>query len=104
VLEAKGRAHGGIVGAASGGIRSGLTLVGEGGPELADLPPGTMVHPAGTTREMLAGGGMPTSVEARLHMPPGLERGLVRMLMEALRLEIKAVAGSGPNSVQRALT
>jgi hypothetical protein len=43
-------------------------------------------------------------LEARLHMPPGLERGLVRMLMEALRLEIRAVAGSGPNSVQRALT
>lgn len=40
-----GRAHGGVVGqAASGGNRSGLTWVGEQGPELADLPPGTRVH------------------------------------------------------------
>jgi TP901 family phage tail tape measure protein len=38
------KATGGIVGAAaSGGIRSGLTLVGEQGPELAELPVGTRV-------------------------------------------------------------
>lgn len=52
-----GLAHGGIVGAAGGGIRSGRTLVGEYGAEFADLPPGTMVHPAGTTAAMMAGGG-----------------------------------------------
>jgi hypothetical protein len=40
----KGKASGGIVGmAASGGIRSGLTWVGEQGPELADLPVGSRV-------------------------------------------------------------
>jgi hypothetical protein len=38
-----------------------------------------------------------------LSLPPGLERGLVRSIVEALRIEIKAVGGSGPNNVQRAL-
>lgn len=46
-------AHGGITGAASGGLRGNLTLVGEDGPELAELPPSTRVHPAGRTRAML---------------------------------------------------
>ncbi|MFD5814420.1 phage tail tape measure protein [Streptomyces sp. NPDC127038] len=40
----KGKASGGIVGAAAtGGIRSGLTWVGEQGPELAELPVGSRV-------------------------------------------------------------
>lgn len=40
-----GYAHGGIVGtAANGGLRSGMTLVGEHGPELVQLPPGSHVH------------------------------------------------------------
>jgi hypothetical protein len=40
----KGKAAGGIVGAAaSGGIRSNLTWVGEQGPELLDLAPGSRV-------------------------------------------------------------
>lgn len=51
------RRHGGITGAASGGARGGWTMVGEGGPELVRLPYGSMVHPAGTTRNMLASGG-----------------------------------------------
>ncbi|MFI8301572.1 hypothetical protein ACIGCZ_37320 [Streptomyces nigra] len=37
------KAAGGIVGAASGGIRSNLTWVGEQGPELLNLPPGARV-------------------------------------------------------------
>jgi hypothetical protein len=37
-------AHGGIVGAAGGGARGGLTLVGEQGPELVRLPFGSTVH------------------------------------------------------------
>jgi hypothetical protein len=48
-------AHGGVVGAAaSGGGRSGLTMVGERGPELLDLPAGTSVHTAGDSMRMLA--------------------------------------------------
>lgn len=60
-----GFAHGGITGAASGGARGGLTWVGEQGPELVQLPFGSMVHPAGTSRAMaesgaLGGGGVQT--------------------------------------------
>lgn len=39
-----GHAHGGIVGAASGGIRGGLVKVGEQGEELAELPAGSKVY------------------------------------------------------------
>ncbi|MFJ1667353.1 phage tail protein [Streptomyces bottropensis] len=39
-----GKAAGGIVGAAAGGARGGLTWVGEQGPELVRLPYGSMVH------------------------------------------------------------
>jgi hypothetical protein len=38
-----GKTAGGIIGAASGGIRSNLTWVGEHGPELLDLPAGSRV-------------------------------------------------------------
>lgn len=60
--QVKGFASGGIIGAghaAEGGPRSGLTLVGENGPELADLAPGTTVHSNGDSRRMLGqmGGG-----------------------------------------------
>lgn len=49
------KAAGGIVGAAaSGGIRTGLTLVGEQGPELAELPIGSRVRSNPDTRRLLA--------------------------------------------------
>lgn len=49
---------GGVVGAAAGGgPRTGLTLVGEYGPELAHLAAGTMVRSAPDTQRMLSGGG-----------------------------------------------
>lgn len=62
-LIAKGtKAAGGPVGAAAaGGARpGGLTLVGENGPELLPLEPGTMVSPAANTASLLgrSGGGM----------------------------------------------
>jgi hypothetical protein len=57
-----GLAHGGIKGAANGATSSDLTWVGENGPELMDLPPGTSVHTAGDSRRMAtsqdASGGM----------------------------------------------
>lgn len=56
-----GHAYGGVVGAAAaGGPRGNMTLVGEQGPELVDLAPGSMVTPASATRQKLqdwAGGG-----------------------------------------------
>lgn len=52
---ALGFAHGGIIGAAGGGPRSGMTLVGEQGPELVKLPFGSTVYPNGQTENMLGG-------------------------------------------------
>jgi hypothetical protein len=53
-----GFAAGGIVGqAASGGVRSGLTWVGEHGPELVKLPTGSRVHSAGDSARMATSGG-----------------------------------------------
>lgn len=52
-----GYAAGGIIGgAASGGTKSGLTWVGENGPELIDAPAGTRVHSAGDSARLAAGG------------------------------------------------
>lgn len=51
------RARGGIIGAATGGIRSNLTMVGEHGPELVTLPPGAHVRSNPDTRRMLGAGG-----------------------------------------------
>ncbi len=45
-------AHGGIVGAATGGVHGGLRWVGEQGPELVNLAPGTQVHSAGDSARM----------------------------------------------------
>jgi hypothetical protein len=51
-------AHGGVTGAAaSGGVRSNRTVVGEAGPEVVDLPPGATVHTTGDSARMLAGMG-----------------------------------------------
>lgn len=51
----KGKASGGIVGAAaSGGIRSNLTWVGESGPELLDLAPGSRVWSNPDSKRMAA--------------------------------------------------
>lgn len=55
-----GRAHGGVVGhvgtAATGGVRNGMTLVGEHGPELVDLAPGSHVRSNPDTRRLLSNG------------------------------------------------
>ena len=53
-----GRYVGGILkdaipGLATGGIGSGLTIVGEGGPELVDLPKGTRVHSNSDSKKIL---------------------------------------------------
>lgn len=54
------QAHGGIIGAAGGGPRSRMTLVGEQGPELVDLAPGSRVRSNPDSRRIadgMAGGG-----------------------------------------------
>lgn len=83
-----GLAHGGISGAAGGGPRGRQTLVGEHGPEIVDLAPGSTVHPAGETQRMLAGGGDTYVVNLNCYGPIGspaqLEDWLARAL-ESLR-------------------
>jgi hypothetical protein len=57
LLGALGFEHGGITGAAGGGPRSRLTMVGEHGRELVRLPPGAYVHSNPDTERMMGGGG-----------------------------------------------
>ncbi len=66
ILRSKGmKSAGGIAGAASGGIRSGLTWVGEHGPELADIPAGSRVWSNPDSMRMASGqgGGPPILVQ-----------------------------------------
>lgn len=84
-------AHGGITGAASGGNRSGLTWVGEQGPELAQLPPGTTVNTAGDSQRMMkqAYQGTGGSSEVMLSAKPGSSRDLMDLLIENLQYECR---------------
>lgn len=96
-----GRAHGGIQGAASGRIGSGLTWVGESGPELASLPAGTTVHSAGDSRRMMqqamSGGG--GASELLVRAAPSAHRDLMSILVESLQFYVRTTAGG---SVQKA--
>jgi hypothetical protein len=58
----EGRAHGGVIGAANGGPRSGRIRVGEYGAEDIDLAPGSMVHTASDSQVGSGGGGADTRV------------------------------------------
>jgi hypothetical protein len=83
-----GMAHGGIVGAAGGGPRSAMTLVGEQGPELVTLPFGSTVHPNGQSMNMLAGmagggGGGPIDITLVLD-----GRVLAKAMFDPLRGEV----------------
>jgi hypothetical protein len=51
-----GHAYGGITGAAEGGARGGMTLVGENGPELVRLPGGSSVYSHPDTQSMMMHG------------------------------------------------
>ena len=53
------RAHGGVIGsrvgkAATGGVRNNLTMVGEQGPELVELPGGSRVRSNPDTRRIMS--------------------------------------------------
>lgn len=97
---AGGRAHGGIIGAAGGGPRSGLVLVGEQGPELIKAAPGSTVFTAGKTRQMLGegGGGGVARIELEWVGGNGSDE-----FLTWLRKNIRVRAGTGSDSVQRAL-
>jgi hypothetical protein len=91
--EGGGYAHGGIIGAASGGPRSRMTLVGEQGPELVDLAAGSRVHTANQTRQMLAtGGGVSGQPIALTVVIGGTTVGTA--LIDPLRKEIRNQGGN----------
>jgi hypothetical protein len=104
----QGHASGGIAGAATGGVHSELRAVGEQGPELISLPPGSHVYsnPDSMAIAGRAGGdlggrfGGPTahSGDAATRVaftfdPAGASK-LIRAIMEMLRAEIRAEGGS----------
>lgn len=87
-----GFASGGIVGrAAEGGPRNNLTMVGEHGPELVDLAPGSRVRSNPDTRRFMAasGGGGRTVLELRSSGAP-----VDDMLLELLRKAIRVRGGN----------
>lgn len=93
-LDQRQRRHGlrtgGVVGtAATGGVRNNMTLVGEDGPELVDLPGGSRVRSNPDTRRIM-GGGMGGGQTVRLMIDAGpseTSRLLLKLLRNAIRVE-----------------
>lgn len=92
--------HGGVVGAAAaGGLRRGLTMVGEGGPELADLAAGSHVYSNPDTRQMLRSaptGGGPVVLEFR-SSGSEIDEMFVKMIRKFVRVRggsVQTVLGS----------
>jgi hypothetical protein len=101
VSLAKMLAHGGIAGsAADGGLKSGMTWVGENGPELVKLPPGAQVHSNPDSMRMMQGGSSNLSARVTVDRSGASERDIIGALMRMLRIEIDQVAGG---NVQQAL-
>lgn len=86
-------AHGGVIGAAGGGPRSRMTLVGEQGPELVDLAPGSRVRSNPDSKRIAdgmagGGGGGPVVLELR-----SSGSRIDDLLMEILRGAIRVKGG-----------
>jgi len=90
------KASGGVVGAFSGMVRGGRTLVGEYGPEVVDLPFGSTVHSNPDTERMLAQGGSSGTQTIQLEWVGGAGD----KLFEVIREHVRVRGGSGKNSVQ----
>lgn len=107
-LSALGYASGGIAGmlpqsvgrAASGGIRNNLTLVGERGPELVDLAPGSRVHSNEDSRRMVSQGGGDEGEFVALARWVGSGNAMVDAIMSGIQLKITRQFGG---SVQAGL-
>jgi hypothetical protein len=98
------QAHGGVVGgigsAASGGVRGALTLVGEQGPEIVDLPFGATVRSNPDSMAALAGGaGRGGGGVLQLEWVGNSADPLFQLLRNGIRVKY----GSDPKSVQKAL-
>ncbi|GAA1749386.1 hypothetical protein [Nonomuraea bangladeshensis] len=83
-VSASTRARGGIIGAAGGGPRSNMTLVGEQGPELVRLPFGSTVIPAGQSKQMLNQGGGGGGVVVNLYVQGSIrsDRDLIQIIRD----------------------
>lgn len=82
----RGFASGGIVGAASGGSRSRLTLVGERGSELVDFAQGRVYNHEQTKRMLAGGGGGPVAVNIMVSADRGsVGNPLVEAVLELIR-------------------
>ncbi len=93
-LDQRKRRHGlrtgGVVGtAATGGVRNNMTLVGEDGPELVDLPGGSRVRSNPDTRRIMGGGsGGGQTVRLMIDAGPSeTSRLLLKLLRNAIRIE-----------------
>jgi polyhydroxyalkanoate synthesis regulator phasin len=82
-------AHGGPIGhAATGGGRTGLTWVGEQGPELVQLPTGSMVSPTGASSAQGAGGGSGGGGVARVSIDlSGVDTRILDWLRDRIRID-----------------
>jgi predicted nucleic acid-binding Zn-ribbon protein len=71
---------------AKGGPASGLTVVGEEGPELVDLPSGSYVHSNPDSKRMAAtlGGGESMSLTVNVYPAPGMTPAMARAFGEAV--------------------
>jgi hypothetical protein len=79
-----GEAHGGVTGtAATGGIRHNMTLVGEHGPELVDLAPGSYVHSNPDTERILGGQSQTVEIHVHVHGSVLTERDLKETMRDA---------------------
>ncbi len=90
-----GDAHGGITGAATGGLHGGPRWVGEHGPELVELPPGTRVNSNADSMRMASGAGQSMGQLLVQLVLDG--KVLVEQLVEPTR---ELVRGQGSGSVQ----
>lgn len=94
-IQAPGRRMGGIIGAATGGVRSNMTLVGEQGPELVDLPAGSRVRSNPDTARMMGGGfGGAGSAQPLVAIIQIGEKKIGEVLIDPLRKEIAARGGN----------
>lgn len=88
------KASGGIVGmAASGGVRGGLTWVGEHEPELLDLPVGSRVLSGPDSRRM-GGGQQVVKVQIEIVPPQGGDHAIQEAFLKIVRQSIRVRGGS----------
>jgi hypothetical protein len=74
-------------------------MVGEAGPELVNLPPGTQVHSNPDTQRMMSGGGGMGGggggkLEIVLKFDPSHAPEAIRGMMEGIRAEVRGDGGS----------